>query len=75
MDITRLVYMANQIADFFKSYPEEEAIAGVENHLRQFWDPRMRAQLMKHLEAGGAGLGPISLAASRLLAAKTISSS
>ncbi len=75
MDIARLVYMANQIADFFKAYPEEEAIAGVENHIRQFWDPRMRAQLIKHLEAGGAGLDPVSLAASRLLTAKTISSS
>ncbi len=70
MDITRLVYMANQIADFFKAYPEEEAIAGVENHLRQFWDPRMRAQLMKHLEAGGAGLDPIALPAAMLLRQK-----
>ncbi len=67
MDSQRLVHMANQIADFFKAYPEDEAVAGVENHLRQFWDPRMRAQLAKHLEAGGAGLEPISLAAARRL--------
>lgn len=67
MQIERLVYMANQIADFFKPYPEEEAVAGVENHLRQFWDPRMRAALMTHLAAGGAGLEPLSLAAAKRL--------
>lgn len=67
MDIHRLVHMANQIADFFKAYPEEEAIAGVENHLRQFWDPRMRSDLFHHLDAGGAGLAPISLAAAKRL--------
>ncbi len=70
MDSQRLVHMVNQIADFFKSYPEDEAIAGVENHLRQFWDPRMRAQLAKHLDAGGAGLSPISLAAAKHLQQK-----
>lgn len=67
MNIENLVHMANQITDFFKSYPEEEAIAGVENHIRQFWDPRMRAQLSKHLDAGGAGLDAITLAAAKRL--------
>ncbi len=63
MNIDHLVHMANQIADFFKAYPEAEAIAGVENHIRQFWDPRMRMQMSKHLDAGGPGLHPITLAA------------
>ncbi|MEQ1888703.1 MAG: formate dehydrogenase subunit delta [Alphaproteobacteria bacterium] len=67
MESERLVHMANQIADFFKAYPEDEAIAGVENHIRQFWDPRMRAQLSKHLEAGGAGFHSVSLAAAKRL--------
>lgn len=67
MNIEHLVHMANQIADFFKAYPEAEAIADVENHIRQFWDPRMRAQLSKHLDAGGAGLDAITLAAAKRL--------
>lgn len=70
MNIAHLVHMAGQIASFFKAYPEEEAIAGVENHLRQFWDPRMRAQLLQHLDAGGAGLDPISRAAALRLQQK-----
>ncbi len=56
MDAQRLIYMANQIAAFFTAYPEQEAVAATENHLRQFWDPRMRAQLAACLgEGGGAG--------------------
>lgn len=70
MEIERLVYMANQIANYFKAYPDEEAIAGVEEHLRQFWEPRMRAQLIKHLDTGGTGLAPIALAATKRLQKK-----
>lgn len=75
MDSTRLVHKANQIADYFKAYPEDEAIAAVENHIRQFWEPRMRAQLARHIEAGGDGLSPLALTAVRLLTEKTKSSS
>lgn len=70
METGRLVHMANQIAAFFKAYPEAEAIAATENHLRQFWDPRMRTELSRHLAAGGAGLDAIALAAARRLDAK-----
>jgi len=31
------------------------------------WDPRMRAQIMAHIESGGAGLDPEALEAIRLL--------
>jgi formate dehydrogenase subunit delta len=55
-----LVRMANQIADFFKVHPEEEAVAGTADHIRRFWDPRMRAKLADHLAAGGEGLTPIA---------------
>ena len=41
-----LVRMANQIARFFEPYPDAEAIAGVAEHLRKFWDPSMRAALV-----------------------------
>jgi len=63
MSPEKLSYMANQIARFFASKPEEQAIAGTEDHIRRFWDPRMRSQILAHLEAGGAGLDPIARAA------------
>ena len=52
--------MANQIADFFKVHPEEDAIASTANHIRLFWDPRMRAKMTEHLAAGGEGLNAIA---------------
>jgi len=70
----KLIRMANQIATFFKSSGESHAVAGTQNHIAQFWDPRMRAQLRAHLEAGGAGLDPVVLqAAGRLAAGSTAS--
>jgi formate dehydrogenase subunit delta len=54
----KLVTMANQIGRFFASQGEAKAVAGIEEHLRKFWDPRMRAQILAHLDAGGAGLDP-----------------
>jgi formate dehydrogenase subunit delta len=45
VETTTLVRMANQIADYFKSYPEDEAVAEITKHLKSFWDPRMRQRL------------------------------
>jgi formate dehydrogenase subunit delta len=54
----RLVYMANQIGKFFQSQGHDQAVAGVAEHIRKFWDPRMRKAIFAHLDAGGAGLDP-----------------
>lgn len=62
-----LIRMANQIADYYKAYPEAEAVAGVSDHIRSFWDPRMRQGLARHVAAGGAGLQPLALTAMRRL--------
>jgi formate dehydrogenase subunit delta len=64
----RLVTMANQIADFFQSYPEAEAVEGVLTHIKKFWDPRMRQGIFAHLAKGGAGLKPLALKALTKLA-------
>lgn len=55
----KLVYMANQIGRFFAHQEEDKAIAGIADHLVKFWDPRMRAAIVGHLEAGGEGLDPL----------------
>ena len=55
----KLVYMANQIADFFKAMPHDEAVAGVAKHINDFWDPRMRRQFFEIVEAGGSGLSAL----------------
>jgi formate dehydrogenase subunit delta len=61
MDIERLVAMANDIASFFASEPDAAVAADqVANHLKRFWEPRMRAEITRHLAAGGAGLSPLA---------------
>ena len=60
-----LVRMANQIADFFKIQSADLAVAGTADHIRKFWDPRMRAMMTQHLAHGGAGLNPIALTAAQ----------
>jgi formate dehydrogenase subunit delta len=69
MSPDKLVYMANQIGKFFASQGPDEAIAGTADHIKKFWDPRMRAEIFAHLEAGGAGLDPSVLKAIELLRA------
>ena len=49
MSPDRLAYMANQIARFFAHCPEDAAVAEVAEHLRKFWDPRMRTQIIAML--------------------------
>lgn len=67
MDTADMVHQANQIAQFFSSYSEAEALAGIEDHLRKFWEPRMRRQLIAHVERGGEGLSSLALKASSQL--------
>ena len=64
----KLVRMANQIGQFFQSQPHDEAVAGIADHLRSFWTPKMRRQIADHAVAGGAGLDPLTLEAVRRLA-------
>jgi formate dehydrogenase subunit delta len=67
VDARRLTAMANQIGAFFRAQGEAAAVAGVEDHLRKFWDPRMRREIVAHLETGGEGLDPnVRVAVARL---------
>jgi formate dehydrogenase subunit delta len=59
MSLDKLVYMANQIGKFFASQGPDQAAAGTADHIKKFWDPRMRAAIFQHLETGGAGLDPV----------------
>lgn len=67
MDVHDIVRMANQIADYFKPYPEATAVTEVANHLKSYWDPRMRRQLADHVAKGGKGLDPIVMKAANTL--------
>jgi formate dehydrogenase subunit delta len=69
MRVERLVSMANDIGAFFNADPDKaEAAKNIASHLRRFWDPRMRRQIVAHYREGGAGLDDVVRSAVRLLA-------
>jgi len=59
MRAEKLTMMANQIGAFFRAQGETEAPAAIADHLKKFWDPGMRADIIAHLAGGGAGLDPL----------------
>lgn len=67
MALDRIVLMANQIGDFFAPYPPERRAEGIRNHLRTYWDPRMRAELLALIEQGGEGLAAHVIEGAKLL--------
>ncbi len=68
MDSGKLVYMANQIGRFFQNQPEAEAVANTADHIKKFWDPRMRKAIFAHVDhENGEGLQPYVLKAIQAL--------
>jgi len=60
MDPARLAYMANQIARNFAAQGEARAVGATAQHIRDFWDPRMKAAI---LASDGSALDPLARAA------------
>lgn len=59
----KLVRMANDIARNLAPQGEATAAHATADHIRRFWDPRMRAGLLAHAAKDGSGLSPIARAA------------
>jgi formate dehydrogenase subunit delta len=52
-----LIKMANDIGRFFATEPKRaDAVAGIANHLKRSWEPRMLRKIAAHVRDGGAGL-------------------
>ncbi len=69
-NIEHLIRLANRIGLFFEAMPDRAAsIDSIADHLRRFWDPRMRRALLDYLDAhpdgqwGDTTLSPICLEA------------
>jgi formate dehydrogenase subunit delta len=69
MNIDLLIKMANEIGEFFASTGDQaEASKSVANHLKRYWEPRMRSQIVRYYEErSGAGLSDIALGAVNIL--------
>ena len=69
MSPDRLVYMTNQIGQFFAYRRKDEVVPGVANHIKKFWDPRMRSAMRRTGSAQGVELpGTQNLAPAALTA-------
>ena len=62
-----MLRMANQIASFFNGSGPEAAVNDAAEHINKFWDPRMRAMLIAHLDTGGEGLDATIVTAGNLI--------
>jgi NADH-dependent formate dehydrogenase delta subunit FdsD len=71
MNIDLLIKMTNEIGEFFAGTAEApEAARAVANHLKRYWEPRMRAQMIAYFEQrGGAGLTELARSAVALMVA------
>jgi len=71
MNIDLLIKMANEIGEFFAGADANDpqaAARDVANHITRYWEPRMRAQMLKYYEErGGAGLTDLGKSAVALL--------
>ena len=70
MNIDHMVKMANEISAFFISESKPgDASREVAGHLRRYWEPRMRKQIIEHYHNGAAGLEDVARDAIGILAA------
>ena len=66
MSPEKMIIMANQIATFFNTQPGD-APESIASHLSDFWEPRMRRQLLDYIDSGGDGLSPSVQKAAKFL--------
>jgi formate dehydrogenase subunit delta len=62
MDVDNLIDMANRIGEFFDSLPDQhEATDCIADHIRRFWEPRMRLAILNSLDnpEASAAMEPI----------------
>jgi len=67
-----LMSMANDIGNYFRAQGRDEAIAGIANHIKRYWTPRMRQKLNAYLAQGHGGLDELPRAAIESLNAQTL---
>jgi formate dehydrogenase subunit delta len=70
MNTDLMIKMLNEISAFFAGEDDrEQAARDIQNHVRRYWEPRMRVQLLEYFaQRKGAGLSDLALKAVALLA-------
>ena len=61
------IRLINKIVVHFAYLPPEQAVAEVANHVRRFWDPRMKRRLSELVDLQTKDFEPVAVAAAALL--------
>ena len=61
------IRMINSIATHFGYLRAEQAAAAVADHVRRFWDPRMKQRLLLLVASDTRDLDPVAVTAAALL--------
>ena len=61
------IRLINKVVVHFGYLPAEQAVTEVADHVRKFWDPRMKRRLFELVDSEASDLEPVALAAAALL--------
>ncbi|HEY5840781.1 MAG TPA: formate dehydrogenase subunit delta [Mycobacterium sp.] len=61
------IRLINKIVVHFGYLPTDQAVTEVAEHVRKFWDPRMKRRLFDLVDGEASDLEPVALAATALL--------
>jgi formate dehydrogenase subunit delta len=61
------IRLINQVVIHFGYLPEDQAVTEVAEHVRKFWDPRMKRRLFDLVDSEAGELEPVASAAAALL--------
>jgi len=61
------IRMINNIAAHFGYLHAEQAATAVADHIRRFWDPRMKQRLLLFVASDTTDLNPVAVTAAALL--------
>jgi formate dehydrogenase subunit delta len=61
------IRLINQVVIHFGYLSTEQAVTAVADHVRKFWDPRMKRRLFDLVDSEAGDFEPVALAAAALL--------
>ena len=61
------IRLINKVVVHFGYLPPEQAVTEVADHVRKFWDPRMKRRLLELVDSETSDFEPVALAAAALL--------
>lgn len=62
-DVPAVVRMGHDLVRNFEHLPAERAATEIATHIRKFWEPRMRQELLARIRWGDTTLHPLLVAA------------